>query len=203
MFSKQSTISLFLMSLAALALAESLPGLLDALTASGACKFADFIQSDPEVLQLYLSASVKTVFAPSDSVPDLVFGNETLGERAISSAQGRAAGLQCSSATTSLGIASRSRPGDVVETNDQAPLLGGRGQRIVIDTRPANETSPTKRWASTPNLRRRTNERTQSLLRISTGLGKITNVINGDIKYDGGIIHITDRYAKSYKLANT
>ncbi|KAI1772965.1 FAS1 domain-containing protein [Hypoxylon cercidicola] len=193
MFSNPLTIALLLMSIAAPTLSESLPGLIDALVASGACKFAEFIQSDPDVLQLYLSDQVKTVFAPSDSAPALVLGNGTLAERDLSSAGGRAAALQCSRETTNLGIASRSRPGDVFETNSQAPLIDG-GQRIVVDTRPLNQTSPTKRWASNYNLRRGANETTPSLLRISTGLGKITNVINGDIEYDGGVIHITDSY---------
>ncbi|XDG05655.1 hypothetical protein ABKA04_005270 [Annulohypoxylon sp. FPYF3050] len=183
-----------LMGIATSAVSQSLPGLIDALVLSGASKFADFIQSDPEVLQLYLSGQVGTVFAPSDAGYD----NETLLAllgRDLSGADRRAAAFQSSRATTSLESSSRSIPGSILETNDQAPLLGGQGQRIVIDTRPVNLTLPTaKRWMQPSLLRRQSNGTTPSLLRISSGLGKITNVIKGDIPYSGGIIHITDSY---------
>ncbi|XXH00803.1 hypothetical protein Hte_007154 [Hypoxylon texense] len=194
MLSNTLATTLILMGIATSAVSQSLPGLLDALVASGASKYAELIKSDPDVLSLYLSDQVKTVFAPSDSAPDFTSGNETLGQRDLTTAQVLASRYHCSSATTTLGIASRSRPGDVIESNNRSPLLGGRGQRIVADTRPSNETSPTKRWASTSNLRRRTNETATSLLRLSTGLGKTTNVIKGDIPYDGGVLHITDSY---------
>lgn len=75
MLQPQATV-FFLMSIAALVASQSLPNLVDALVASGASQFANFIQSDSEVLQLYLSEQVKTVFAPSDSG----LGNETLKE---------------------------------------------------------------------------------------------------------------------------
>ncbi|KAI1102226.1 FAS1 domain-containing protein [Jackrogersella minutella] len=182
-------VAFLLMGIVASAASQSL---VDVLVASGASKFADLIQSDSETLQLYLSGDVKTVFAPADSS----LGNETLKMRDLSAADQRAAAFQSSRATTNLESASRSLPGSTLETNDQAPLLDGRGQRVVIDTRPLNVTSPTKRWSPT-NFRRQTSETngtTPSLLRISSGLGKIANVIEGDIPYDGGIIHITDSY---------
>ncbi|KAI1457065.1 FAS1 domain-containing protein [Annulohypoxylon moriforme] len=181
---------LLLMGIAASAAAQSLPSLVEALVSSGASKFADFIQSDPEVLQLYLSGQVGTVFAPSDAGYDL----ETLLGRDLSATDRRAAAFQSSRATTTLESSSRSIPGSILETNDDAPLLGGQGQRVVIDTRPANVTSPTKRWMQSSFMRRQSNGTTPSLLRISSGLGKITNVIKGDIPYSGGLLHITDSY---------
>ncbi|KAI1088098.1 FAS1 domain-containing protein [Rostrohypoxylon terebratum] len=184
---------LLLMGIATSAVSQSLPGLIDALVSSGASKFADFIQSDPEVLQLYLSGEVGTVFAPSD----VGYDNSTLLAllgRDVSGADRRAAAFQSSRAITNLESSSRSFPGSILETNAQAPLLGGQGQRIVIDSRPLNLTSPTmKRWML-PSLRRQSNGTTPSLLRISSGLGKIANVIKGDIQYSGGLIHITDSY---------
>lgn len=188
MLQPQATV-FFLMSIAALVASQSLPNLVDALVASGASQFANFIQSDSEVLQLYLSEQVKTVFAPSDSG----LGNETLKERDLSASARREAAFQSARGTTSLESASRSLPGATLETNNQAPLLDGRGQRVVIDTRPLNVTSSSKRWISHSTLRRQANETAPSLLRISSGLGKTTNVIKADIPYDGGIIHITDR----------
>lgn len=172
------------------ATSQTPPSLINALVASGASQFASIIQSDSEVLSLYLSDRVTTVFAPIDSC----VGDSPLQERDLSASQRRAAAFQSARGTTTLETASRSLPGSSLETNDEAPLLDGRGQRIVIDTRPLNATSPTKRWASSAILRRQVNGTAQSLLRISSGLGKTTNVIKGDIPYDGGIIHITDSY---------
>ena len=185
--SRLRAIVVFLMGIVALVTAQSPPSLLDALTASGASQFASFIQSDPEILQLYQSGRVQTIFAPSDSASN----NLTLIGRDLSPAEKRAASFQCARGTTSLETASRSLPGASLETNDEAPLLGGRGQRVVFDTRSPNSTSPTKRWTAEP-LARRGGYETTSLLKISSGLGKVTNVIKGDIPYNGGIIHITD-----------
>ncbi|OTB09276.1 hypothetical protein M426DRAFT_7290 [Hypoxylon sp. CI-4A] len=170
---------------------QSLPGLIDALKASGASKFAEVLQSDSETLDLYLSDQVKTVFAPAD----YNLANETLSLRDLSVSQRRAAAYQSSQATTNLESDSRTLPGSTFETNNKAPLLDGRPQRVVFDTRPPNITSPSRRWLSSPILRRQqANVTVPSLLRISSGLGKITNVIKGDIPYDGGIIHITDSF---------
>ncbi|KAI0887798.1 FAS1 domain-containing protein [Annulohypoxylon maeteangense] len=190
MLPQPQTAVLLLLGIAASAAAQSLPTLVEALVSSGASKFAEFIQSDPETLQLYLSGQVGTVFAPSDVGYDLI---SVLG-RDLSVTDRRAAAFQSSRATTSLETSSRSIPGSILETNYQSPLLGGQGQRVVIDTRPANLTSPTKRWMQPSFLRRQSNGTTPSLLKISSGLGKITNVIKGDIPYNGGLLHITDGY---------
>ncbi|KAI1378593.1 FAS1 domain-containing protein [Hypoxylon crocopeplum] len=183
-------IVLLLMGIVTSAAAQSAPGLIDALVASGASQFAEFIQSDSEVLQLYLSGRVGTVFAPSDSS----LSNETLRIRDLSPSQRRAAAFQSARGLTNLESASSSLPGSTLETNDEAPLLDNRGQRVVFDARPLNVTSPTKRFISPSLSRRQSNGTGSSLLRIASGLGKITNVIKGDIPYDGGIIHLTDSY---------
>ncbi|KAI2472949.1 FAS1 domain-containing protein [Annulohypoxylon bovei var. microspora] len=190
MLPQPRTAVLLLLGVVASAASQSLPSLVEALVASGASNFADLIQSDPETLQLYLSGQVGTVFAPLNSG----FDNETLLLRDLSATDRRAAAFQSARATTSLESSSRSIPGSILETNDQAPLLGGQGQRVVIDTRPANLTSPTKRWNPPAFLRRQSNGTTSSKLKISSGLGKITNVIKGDIPYNGGLLHITDGY---------
>ncbi|KAI1384406.1 FAS1 domain-containing protein [Hypoxylon trugodes] len=181
-------LALSLLGVATSAASQSLPGLIDTLVASGASQFADFIQSDPETLQLYLSDQVQTVFAPLDSAS----GNETLQERDLSPAQRRTAAFQSAKGTTSIDLASRSLPGLILKTNNNAPLLNNQPQRVVVDTRPRNLTSPTKRW--NPSSISRRGDNGTSLLRISSGLGKTTNVIKGDIQYDGGILHITDGY---------
>ncbi|KAI0157939.1 FAS1 domain-containing protein [Hypoxylon sp. FL1284] len=195
MHSQSFTTALLLVSTAASVASQSLPGLMDALKASGASKFADFIQSDPDLLQLYLSDQVKTVFAPCDLAPEPTFDNETLTDRDLNTPKGRAGGLQSSSETTSLGITSRTRPGGLISTNEQSPLLNNQPQKVVADTRSPNETSPIRRWISSSGVRRRANETAPpSLLRIASGLGNIANVIKGDIPYDGGVIQLMDSY---------
>lgn len=189
MLSQTQTVVLLLVGFASSVASQSPPSLVDALVASGASQFATFIQSDPEILQLYFSDRVQTVFAPLDSAS----GNGSLTGRDLSPKEKRAAAFQCAKGTTSLESASRSLPGESLETNDEAPLLDGRGQRVVFDTRPPNSTSPTKRWTS-QSISPRGGYVATPLLRISSGLGEVANVIKGDIPYDGGIIHITDRY---------
>ncbi|KAI0437591.1 FAS1 domain-containing protein [Xylaria telfairii] len=181
---------LFLLGAIGLVVSQSTLGLVDTLVASGASKFASFIQSDPDILQLYLSGEFQTVFAPSDAA----LGSITLQERALSPMDRQKAAFQAARGQTTLGIASRTLPGSILETADQSQLLDGNGQRIVVDTRPSNVTLLTRRWSSQLNLRRQPNNGTSSLLRITTGLGNTTNVIKGDIPFDCGLIHITDSY---------
>ncbi|KAJ3568169.1 hypothetical protein NPX13_g6514 [Xylaria arbuscula] len=161
-------------------------GLIDTLVTSGASKFASFIQSDPDVLQLYTSGQFGTIFAPSDSV----MSNLTVLSRALIPSQQRRAAFQAAKGETNLEQASRPLTGAILETAMRSPLLDGGNQRIVIDTRPINATGPTRRWHSTLPTR----QAPTSLLRITSGLGSNTNVIKGDIPFQGGIIHITDSY---------
>lgn len=138
---------------------------------------------------MYLSGEFETIFAPSDSAFDSL-----IQERALSPKQRQQVTYQASKGEISLGIASRTLPGAVLETANQSPQLNNAGQRVVVDIRPSNVTRPTKRWNPQFSLRQRANTTTPSLLRISAGLGNTTNVIKGDIPYDGVVIHITDSY---------
>ncbi|KAH8128463.1 hypothetical protein FP744_10008651 [Trichoderma asperellum] len=158
--------------------------LIDVLVASGAANFATFIQSDPDVLAKYLSGQIKTVFAPSDLVPPPA----SLARRVPSPADVAKAEIQGSEELADLKTASGSKPGSVIPTGTDSPGLGGQPQVVTSDTRPENVTNPTRRWASSSNLTG------PSLLRISSGLGNIANIIHADIPFDGGIIHITDNY---------
>ncbi|KAM0256807.1 hypothetical protein ACHAQJ_004759 [Trichoderma viride] len=175
--------------LAALFLGFSTPvlaaSLIDTLVASGAANFATFIQSDPNVLAPYLSGQIRTVFAPSDlaSPPATVARRSTLSPDSVVQA-----GLQSSEDLTNLGDASGSIPGTVIPTGTDSSGLGGQPQVVTSDTRPQNVTNPTKRWGPSANLTG------PSLLRISSGLGRIANIIHADIPFDGGLIHITDNY---------
>lgn len=163
--------------------------LIDALTENGASRFAAFIQSDPDVLASYKSGQIKTVFAPSDLLsPPIALAQRDLSPDDVQQAQ-----LQGAQELTSLGTASGTLPGAIITTSADSPGLGGQGQVVVTDTRPENVTHPTKRWGSSPVARRQSSLPGQSLLRISSGLGIISNVVKGDIPFDGGLIHITDR----------
>ncbi|KAJ8130816.1 hypothetical protein O1611_g2812 [Lasiodiplodia mahajangana] len=184
-------IALSFLSITALAVSQSTLGLIDTLVASGASKFASSIQSDPDVLQMYLSGEFQTVFAPSDSVFDSI-----IQERALSPRERQQAAFQATKGEVNLGIASRTLPGSILETANKSPQLDGQGQKVVVDTRPSNVTNLTKRWNPQFSLRQRQRsiDATPSLLKVTAGLGNTTNVIKGDIPFDGGIIHITDSY---------
>ncbi|KAK1250262.1 hypothetical protein MKX08_010265 [Trichoderma sp. CBMAI-0020] len=174
--------------LAALLLGLSTPvlaePLIDVLVASGAANFATYIQSDPDVLAKYLSGQIQTVFAPSDLVPPPA----SLSRRAPSPADVAKAEIQGSENLADLKTASGSEPGSVIPTGTDSAGLGGQPQVVTSDTRPANVTNPTRRWASSTNLTG------PSVLRISSGLGNIANIIHADIPFDHGFVHITDNY---------
>ena len=80
MLSQTQAVVLLLVGFASSVASQSPPSLVDALVASGASQFATFIQSDPEILQLYFSDRVQTVFAPLDSAS----GNGSLTGRDLS-----------------------------------------------------------------------------------------------------------------------
>lgn len=198
------TCALLLLSGFRLALAQSLPTLQDALVISGASDFWTVISTDPELLQLYTSNQTKTVFAPLDS-PAGAAGPPQ--KRALTPKERREARLQAAKKETEVGEASQSHPGTTVETNDNPPQLDGASQKVVVDTNGTQPAGSQKRWWHHPHghagaaaaaaLEERANccnATYPSLLKIAAGLGKITNVIKADIKYQGGVLHITDGY---------
>lgn len=188
MLSQYSTILLLLAGIASPVASQAL---IDTLVASGASKFATFIQSDPAILALYTSGQVKTVFAPADCAtsPSLLRG------RALTPSQERQAKIQAAKDEAKTKADSQSVPGATHETLDTTPLLDGKGHPIVADSRPLNSNGTTKRWnfAQGSAVRRESNGTTPSLLRIASGLGDITNVIKADIPWDCGLIQITDK----------
>lgn len=167
-----------LLLLAAFSAAQTPPSLVEALVASGAKTFADFIQSDADLLALYTSGQIKTIFAPVDSATSPAY----LQARVLTPRQQQEAKYQGSKSEADLIQASQPLPGIVFETANESPKLNGKGNAVVVDNRPRNiSNSTTRRQADT------------SLLRISSGLGNVANVIKGDVKFNGGLIHITDR----------
>ncbi|KAK2593616.1 hypothetical protein QQS21_008664 [Conoideocrella luteorostrata] len=168
--------------------------LLTTLRREGASKFAASLESDPDTLNLFLT-KVKTVFAPSDKFLTAL----ELQERDESLQQQRDLKSQGSEQRAALEAQSATIPGRVFRTFKSELKLGGASQVVVSDTRPPNVTGLTRRWDSGAWIQGRQSKRVtmQSLLRLSSGLGKITNVIKGDIKFDRGVIHITDRFVSS------
>ncbi|OAA65387.1 beta-ig-h3 fasciclin [Niveomyces insectorum RCEF 264] len=167
------------------AASQSLPSLYDALDAAGASKFAALIQADAGVSDLYGSGAIKTVFAPSDAavIPSALSRRDTTSESQLE--------YQACKDQTRLAEASSGANGGVtLNTGLNAPGLGGTPQKALVDTRPANATNVSKRW----NLSHRAANTSISLLKIEAGLGAVSNVIQADIAFDGGTIHITDSY---------
>ncbi|KAK0703882.1 FAS1 domain-containing protein [Lasiosphaeria miniovina] len=193
MLSQSWAAALLLLSFTAPAACQTPPSLIEALVANNASQFADFIQADPEVLQLFLS-SAGTVYAPVDKPSTQA---RSLAERALSPAEAAEAKSQGSKVQTKLNEDSQTQPGAVKQTLNKSPLVDGRNQSVVVDTRPANSTTQTKRWVGR-SLAPRDGDcdepNPNSLLRIASGLGKIANVIKADIAFQGGVIHITDKY---------
>ncbi|KAK5989458.1 Fasciclin-like arabinogalactan protein CTB11 [Cladobotryum mycophilum] len=187
MRSHAKTIIIFLSGIASLAVSQTAPDLLTALRQSGASRFADRLAADTETLNVFLTVA-QTVFAPSD----LTASPGILQERALSPLAQQQARLQACGQESRIAQQSMTLPGSTIPTLDNSGKLNGAPQRVVIDNRPTNTTNPTRRWDSFGVLKR------QSIapgsLRISSGLGRITNVVKANIPFDKGVIHVIDDY---------
>ncbi len=143
-----------------------------------ASKFAQIIESDAKLLELYQSGSVQTVYAPVDmSIAKLRRRDTDDQTQAQRQSQNQVTSLQ----------ALRTKPALVAETNDKSGNLNGKGQAVVAHGTDVNSNN-TKR-ALFP--RQYTNI-TAGAVRISSGLGNNVSIIQGDIPYDGGVIHTVD-----------
>lgn len=151
--------------------------LIDALNSNGASTFAQQIQSNPDILALYTSSSVQTVYAVHDSST----GNGTLRRRQSNPQQ---LDLHCSAQLTNLESMSVF-PGTVSNTQLVSPQLQ-QHQAVVSQSGVSTNTSASHR--------RRSAGGTVPLKPVSlaSGLGAQVNVLSGDIPYDGGLIHIVD-----------
>lgn len=168
-----------LLLLIAAPLATHALSLLDTLRhEAGASIFAQIIESNPKLSALYLSGSVKTVYAPVDkSLAQLrrrVTDKEKDVERQSSKDETKIQNLV-------------THPGHVVVTNDKSGNLNGEGQAVVAHGRSDNNSENSKRA-----LFPRQSNVTVGAIKISSGLGNNVSIIQGDIPYDGGIIHTVD-----------
>jgi uncharacterized surface protein with fasciclin (FAS1) repeats len=172
---------MYLLPLFAYPLAVSAVSLIEALNGAGASIFAQEIQSDPELLALYNSPSVRTVYA----VPDTSYHNGTLRRRQSDPAEAR---KKRSQACKNQSDMEQQALGEVNESNENSPKTGKPNPAVS-----QNSTSPGSK------LRRQATSNNATFLppvpiKISTGLGNKVNLIRGDIPYDGGLIHIVDDY---------
>jgi uncharacterized surface protein with fasciclin (FAS1) repeats len=157
--------------------------LFEGLIAANASKFAQFIQSDPDLVAVFTDPSVKTVFAPSDdSVQSL---NETDFRRSLRlfarQATNRAAHQQCSSEVSSAS-AEQVPGGAVIPTTANAD--GGGASPIVAKgvLPPISGNGTTKRQVQ------------GGPVHLFSGLGNNVTLVKADTPYDSGLIQTTDGF---------
>ena len=151
--------------------------LFEGLRNANATKFAQWIQSDPDLTAIFTNTSVKTIFAPIDSAFEN--GNKTYFRRSLLHRQTsrKEALQQCGDTETDL--AAMTVPhGDIVPTNLQAD--GGRNQPVVAH----NNTAKMLEGTGTTGIQ------------LFSGLGNNVTVLKGDTVYDGGRIQTIDGYSK-------
>lgn len=152
--------------------------LLDVLRQVEASQFASRIESDPEVFALYHSDSVRTIFAPVDNPRSPLSPRATDDETDLQ--------RQCMYDLNTIQDYD-TLPGDVSETHDPSANLGGRPQAVV-----SHGTGGRTNSTSRPLVSRQYGNATVQPIKISSGLGQNASIIEGDIPYDGGIIHLVD-----------
>jgi uncharacterized surface protein with fasciclin (FAS1) repeats len=142
---------------------------------ANATQFADFLEANPDILATYNSTSVQTIFAPSDA-----HFTSPLRRRQASPSSLQNSAIQYSHDLNSFHrLNPANSPGAVVTTGLSAPLAGG-SQSIVSQEVVANGT--TRRRRAVPS----------SGVELLSGLGSSVNIINSDIPYNNGLIHVTD-----------
>lgn len=153
--------------------------LIQALQDAGASQFAGQIQSSPTVSSIYLSSQVQTVFAPIDGSTS-PFSRKT--KRQLSPQEiANLLYLGTMNLNTFAGISSGD--GKSLVTNDDVANLDGQNQSSVTNPSNMPSSSVPKRWHNTTG---------PSLLKLYSGLGNHVNIIQADIPYDGGLIHLVD-----------
>jgi len=153
--------------------------LLDALkTRANATKFAEFLEANPDILAIYNSTSVQTVFAPTDAY-------FTALRRRATSSQEQQLQYQYTDQLTGLeDLSPPTLPGAIVHTGLPAPQAGG-SQACVSEKVPANSTTRRRRDGGTIPT---------TGIRILSGLGNSVNILKGDIPYCNGLIQSTDGF---------
>lgn len=155
--------------------------LFEGLIAANASKFAQFIQSDPNLVAIFTDSAVKTVFAPTDSVVQDF--NETNFRRSLHlfarDSSNRRAHQQCSDAETSA--AQQQTPGGiVVNTNAQGDAASPVPVVAKGSAPPLSGNGTTKRQVP------------GGPVHLFSGLGNNVTLVKADTRYDGGLIQTVD-----------
>lgn len=149
----------------------------EALRNAGASDFATQIESDPASFAFFNSIQVQTVFAPID-------GSTSLSQsKAKRQNYNDALAYQTSLDRTTEANMLRGG-GQPLRTNARAPNVAGGRQAVVSNSKPF---IPSKRSVLPTNT-----TSNSSSLNIFSGLGRNVSIIQADILYDGGVIHIVD-----------
>lgn len=171
--------------------------LLEALRHANASIFAQQIENDPILSALFLSDAVKTVFAPVDSVDS----SKSVGS--LSRLRLRAPGDETQGQFQGAKDISRFKdintlPPKEVSTNLKSDKLSPDTTQSVVAHGAANDSSSSNTDTTKPVYRRQylstnsTNATAVQRIKISSGLGNNVSIIQGDIPYDGGLIHLVD-----------
>lgn len=170
-----------LLSLTSTSVATQALSLLDALRHANASIFAQQIQSDPNISALYFSKDVQTVFAPVD--------NSSLARIRVRAPDDQTdLGIQSAQDLTGFNVIN-SQPGAAIATNSRSNKLNGDNRQNVVSHGTGNSANNKKRSVFP---RQNVNNATVQRVKISSGLGNNVSIIQGDIPYDGGIIHLVD-----------
>lgn len=154
--------------------------LFEGLVAANASKFAQFIQSDPELVAIFTSPDVKTVFAPSDdSVQSFNETNFRRSLRLYSRQRTNRGPHQYTSNSESSIAEGQAAGGSIINTTAQTDA--GTPSPIVAkgDVPPLSGNGTTKRQVQ------------RGSVHLFSGLGNNVTIVKGDTPYDGGLIQTT------------
>ncbi|KAE8448476.1 hypothetical protein EG329_009357 [Mollisiaceae sp. DMI_Dod_QoI] len=163
--------------------------LLEALkTRANATKFAEFLEANPEILAVYNSSGVQTVFAPTDAYFTALWRRDTTSEQQLE--------YQYTSDLCSLEVLNPpTEPGAVVTTGLPAPQAGGSqatvSQKLATNST-TNTTSSSNSTSSTTRRRSDVGITPTTGIQMLSGLGNHVNILKGDIPYCNGLIQTTD-----------
>jgi hypothetical protein len=167
------------LTLLALSLTESAQGvtLFEGLVNANASKFAQLIQSDPNLVAIFTASDVKTVYAPSD---DAVAGYNTTNFRRSLHLYTRQSSDKQGKEHTSAELTTLSQqqvPGGNVASSNLPTDGGGSSPLVSQGTPPTSGNGTTKRQLP------------GGPVYLFTGLGDNVTIIKGDTPFDGGLIH--------------
>lgn len=155
--------------------------MLDALRHANALIFAQQLQSNPNISALYFSKDVQTVFAPVDS--------SSLARLRVRAPGDESEAQRQSSKDLTRVKDFNTHPGREIPTNSKSNKLNGDNRQYVVSHATDDSTNNAKRSVFP---RQNVSSATAQRVKISSGLGNNVSIIQGDIPYDGGIIHLVD-----------